>query len=186
MYLIWNASDSLYYYCSLLFWEQSAATYCGEEWAEWIQRGEEERWVLVHKKESWKNDRRGHELYHLATELAKTNPLTLKSLMTQASIFSGIWQTRQDNIYRYKRIVWDRFNTSSMTWRGCVTIFELETCLYASSVSKPYIREKKFLNFSKRRIFFNSLLFSGKTAFLQISADFVIGFLKLLFHLKVL
>ena len=54
-------------------------------------------------------------------------------------------------------------------------IFELETCFFVSSIHKPSIHEKKFLNFSKRRIFSNSLLFSGKIAFLQISADFVTG-----------
>ena len=42
----------------------------------------------------------------------------------------------------------------------------------------------RFLNLSKWRIFSNSLLFSGKTAFLQISADFVAGFEKFVFHLK--
>ena len=65
-------------------------------------------------------------------------------------------------------------------------VFEPETCLYVSSIPKPYIHEKKFMNFSKWRIFFNSLLFSGKTAFLQISADFVTGFEKLFLHLKAL
>ena len=55
-------------------------------------------------------------------------------------------------------------------------IFEPETCLHVSSTPKPYIHEKKFLNFSKWWIFSDSLLFSGKTAFLLISADFVTGF----------
>ena len=41
-------------------------------------------------------------------------------------------------------------------------------------------------SFSKWRIFSNGLLFSGKTAFLPISADFVIRFEKLFFHLKTL
>ena len=27
--------------------------------------------------------------------------------------------------------------TSSLIWRGCVMIFELETCLYVSSIPKP-------------------------------------------------
>ena len=40
--------------------------------------------------------------------------------------------------------------------------------------------------FSKRRIFSNSLLFSGKTAFLQISVDFLTGLEKIFFHLKAL
>ena len=35
---------------------------------------------------------------------------------------------------------------------------------------------KKFGNFSKWRIFSDSLLFSGKTVFLQISAVYVTGF----------
>ena len=65
-------------------------------------------------------------------------------------------------------------------------IFEPETCLYVSSIPKPQIHEKKFLNFSKWRIFSNTLLFSGKTAFLKISADFVTGFQKSFFHLKAL
>ena len=43
---------------------------------------------------------------------------------------------------------------------------------------------KKGLNFLKWWIFSNSLLFSGKTEFLQIPADFVTGFEKLFFHLK--
>ena len=38
--------------------------------------------------------------------------------------------------------------------------------------------------FSKWLIFSDSLLFSGKTAFLQISADFGTEFEKLFFHLK--
>ena len=37
---------------------------------------------------------------------------------------------------------------------------------------------------SKWQIFSNSLLFSGKTAFLQISADFLTRFVKFFFHLK--
>ena len=41
-----------------------------------------------------------------------------------------------------------------------------------------------FFIFSKWRILFNRLLFSGKTAFLQISADFVTEFKKIFFHLK--
>ena len=65
-----------------------------------------------------------------------------------------------------------------------MTIFEPETCLYVSSIPKPKIHEKKFLNFSKWRIFSNSLLFSGKTALLKISADFVTVFAKTNFHLK--
>ena len=66
-------------------------------------------------------------------------------------------------------------------------IFEPETCLYVSSIPKPSIHEKKFLNFSKWRIFPNSLLFFWKkTAFLQISAGFETGFEKLFFHLKAL
>ena len=48
------------------------------------------------------------------------------------------------------------------------------------------MHEKKFLIFLKWRIFSNSLLFSGKTAFLQISADFVTGFQNFFFHLKAL
>ena len=28
-------------------------------------------------------------------------------------------------------------NTSSLTWRGCVMIFEPETCLYVISMPKP-------------------------------------------------
>ena len=56
-----------------------------------------------------------------------------------------------------------------------MTIFEPENSLYVSSIPKPSIHEKKFLNFSKWRIFSNNLLFSGKTAFLQRSADFVNG-----------
>ena len=55
-------------------------------------------------------------------------------------------------------------------------IFESETCLYVSLNPKPAIHEKKFLNLSKWKIFFNSLHFSGKIAFLQI----------LFFHLKAL
>ena len=55
-------------------------------------------------------------------------------------------------------------------------IFEPETFLYVSSIPKLYIHEKKFLIFSTWQIFSNSLLFSGKTAFLQISAVFVTGF----------
>ena len=64
--------------------------------------------------------------------------------------------------------------------------FELETCLCVSSIPKPYIHEKKFLNFSKWWISSNSLLFSGKTAFLQISADFVTVFQKKISPLKAL
>ena len=67
-----------------------------------------------------------------------------------------------------------------------MTIFEPENSLYVSSIPKPLIHEKKFLNFSKWRIFSNSLLFSGKTAFLQISADFVTEFEKFFFHQKAL
>ena len=55
-------------------------------------------------------------------------------------------------------------------------IFEPETCLYVNLIPKPKIYEKKFLNFSKWRIFSNSLLFFWQTAFLQISADFVTRF----------
>ena len=62
-----------------------------------------------------------------------------------------------------------------------MTIFELENGLYVSSVPKPSIHEIYFFDFSKWRIFSNSYLFSGKTAFLQISAT---GFKKLFFHLK--
>ena len=63
-------------------------------------------------------------------------------------------------------------------------VFALKTCLYVSSIPKPQTYEKKFFNFSKWGIFSNSLLFPGKTAFLQISADFVTAFEKFLFHLK--
>ena len=65
-------------------------------------------------------------------------------------------------------------------------IFEPANGLYVGSIHIHLIHEKKFLNFSKWRIFSNSLLFSVKTAFLQISADFVTGFEKFLFHLKAL
>ena len=65
-------------------------------------------------------------------------------------------------------------------------VFEPETCLYESSDPKPYIHEIFVFNFPKWRIFSNSLLFSGKTAFLQISADFVTKFEKLFFHQKFL
>ena len=65
-------------------------------------------------------------------------------------------------------------------------IFEPKTFLYVNSMPKPQIQEKKFLIFSKWRIFSNSLLFSGKTAFKKISAHFVTGFQKLFFHLKAL
>ena len=65
-------------------------------------------------------------------------------------------------------------------------IFELENCLYVSSIPKPQFHEKNLLIFSRWRIFSNSLLFSAKTAFLQISADFVTGFKKFFFHLKAL
>ena len=41
-----------------------------------------------------------------------------------------------------------------------------------------YLQLQNHLNFSKWWIFFNNLLFSGKTASLQISADFVTGFEK--------
>ena len=67
-----------------------------------------------------------------------------------------------------------------------MTIFEPENDLDVSSIQKPYIHEKINLNFSKWRIFSNSLLFSVKTAFLLISADFVTGFEKFLFRLKAL
>ena len=63
-------------------------------------------------------------------------------------------------------------------------VFMSKTCLYVSSMPRPQIHEKKFLNFSKWRIFFNSLLFSDKMAFMQISADFVTRFEKILLHLK--
>ena len=65
-------------------------------------------------------------------------------------------------------------------------IFEPETCLYVSSITKPQIHEKKFLIFSKWWIFSNSLLFLAKQRFLKISADFVTGLQKLFFHLKAL
>ena len=64
-----------------------------------------------------------------------------------------------------------------------MTIFEPENGLYVESIHKHLIHEKKFLNFSKWRIISNSLLFSVRTAFLQISADLVTGFEKFLFHL---
>ena len=38
-------------------------------------------------------------------------------------------------------------------WRGCVMIFELKPCLYVNSIPWLYIHGKKFLNFSKWRIF---------------------------------
>ena len=60
-------------------------------------------------------------------------------------------------------------------------IFEPKTCLYVSSITKPY--EKKVYDFSKRRIFSNSILFCGKTAFLQISADFATRLETFFFHL---
>ena len=63
-------------------------------------------------------------------------------------------------------------------------VFESKTCLHVGSISKPQIHEKQFLNFPKWSIFFNSLLFSGKITFFQISADFETGFKKFLFHLK--
>ena len=44
--------------------------------------------------------------------------------------------------------------------------------------------KKKVWNFSKWRIFLNSLLCSGKSSFLQKSADFVTGFETFFFHLK--
>ena len=90
--------------------------------------------------------------------------------------------TIADKIFIYKYTT----NTSSLTWRGCVTIFEPEYDLYVSSIHKPNIHEKINLDLSKWRIFFNSLFFSVKTAFLQISADFVSGFEKFLFRLKAL
>ena len=65
-----------------------------------------------------------------------------------------------------------------------MTIFEPENGLDVSSIHKAYIREKIYLSFSKWRIFYNSLLFSVKIAFFQISADFVNGFEKFIFHLK--
>ena len=63
-------------------------------------------------------------------------------------------------------------------------IFGQKTFLYVSSISELQIHKKKFLNFSKWRIFSNSLFFSGKTVFLQISADYVTGFEKLFCHFK--
>ena len=67
-----------------------------------------------------------------------------------------------------------------------MTIFEPKNGLHLSSIDKPYIHEKINLNFSKWRIFSNSLCFSVKTVFLQTSADFVTGLKKFLFHLKAL
>ena len=63
--------------------------------------------------------------------------------------------TTADNNLIYKNTA----NTSSLTWRGCMTIFEPKTGLYVSAIPKPYIHEKKFFYFSKWRIFSNSLLF---------------------------
>ena len=88
--------------------------------------------------------------------------------------------TTADRNLIYKNTV----KKSSLTRRGCVTIFEPENGLYVSSIHKPYINEKINLNFSKWRIFSNNLLFSVKTAFLQISDVFVTGYEKFLFHLK--
>ena len=65
-------------------------------------------------------------------------------------------------------------------------VFESRTCLYVSSIHKPHILEKKFLNFSKLRIFSYSLLFSCKTVFLQLSADFVTGFKNIFFIAQVI
>ena len=65
-------------------------------------------------------------------------------------------------------------------------IFDPETFLYVSSIPKPQIHEFFIFIFTKWRIFSNSLLFSGKTAFLSISADFVTRFEKFFFHLKAL
>ena len=45
-------------------------------------------------------------------------------------------------------------NTSSLTWRGFVMIFEQETCLYVISMLKSYIYEKKFFYFFKMADFF--------------------------------
>ena len=65
-------------------------------------------------------------------------------------------------------------------------IFQPETCLYVSSIPKTQLHEIKFLIFLKWRIFSSSLLLSGKTAFLQISADIVTGLQEFFFHLKAL
>ena len=65
-------------------------------------------------------------------------------------------------------------------------IFESEICLYLNLNPKPSIHAKKFLNFSKWRIFSNCLHFSGKTGLLQISVDFVTEFEKFFCHLKAL
>ena len=64
--------------------------------------------------------------------------------------------------------------------------FESKTCLHVSLIPKHQLHEKKVLYFSKWRTFSNSLLFLGKTAFLQTSVDFETGFEKFLSHLKAL
>ena len=63
-------------------------------------------------------------------------------------------------------------------------VFESITCLFLSLIPKPKMHEEKILNFSKWRLFSNSLLFESKIAFLKILADFVTRFEKIFFHLK--
>ena len=65
-------------------------------------------------------------------------------------------------------------------------IFESETCLYVNSMPKHQIHKKSFWFFQNRGFFPIAYFFSGKTAILQISADFVTGFENFFFHLKAL
>ena len=48
-----------------------------------------------------------------------------------SDLFNIVTTADRSLIYKNKA------NTSSLTWRGCVTIFEPETCLYVSSIPKP-------------------------------------------------
>ena len=67
-----------------------------------------------------------------------------------------------------------RANTTSLTWRGCVTIFEPENSLYISSIPKPFFNENSFWIFISKAFIWTHQMFTPTNSTANIRENMIL------------